>query len=433
MTTSHRLRTSAGAAALAAALVLVPTAAFADDAPAAPVAVPDATPAVEAPAVAPADAPASDPSGAPTDASAPAPVAVAVDVDAVAAAPSAPAAPQAEAPATPATPSTRGAGTVVVVAPETAPYVEVFPGAAHPGSTFSVYVQGFTPGDVVSARVDGDAVSPDDVFTVYPAQLPFVFDSDGTAFFDVEVPADLPLGTLTVAVSDAHGLTSSTEVSVTAPIPAPVVVAPVGATAGVVTVSGSGGLPGQAALVVVGDHDVVEEGFGTASASDVPSSADGARADVSSLVTTTAAQAEADPEEIPYDDEPVEYSPEDGAATALVPIAADGTFSARFVLPAGDFATTALAIDTETSDTSLPADVARFTVAAAAAPVVVPAAPAAAPAAVPVNTVVATRGGSLAYTGTETTLPAGVAAAALLLGAALMTTARLRRRVSRRG
>jgi hypothetical protein len=334
-----------------------------------------------------------------------------------------------------------GAGTVVVVAPEVDPFVEAYPSVAHPGSTFSVYVEGFTPGDAVSARVDGDAVAPDDVFTVYPSQLPFVFDGSGSAWFDVDVPADLLFGILTVTVDDAHALTSSTEVPVTAPTPAPVVVAPVGATAGVVTVTGTGGQPGQAAVVVVAQPGFVEDGFGFgytfgsvgSSSADAPAVAavDETAVDVSSLVATTAAQAEAAPEDDFYDDEPVEYSSEDGAATALVPIAADGTFSARFVLPAGDFATTAIVIDTETSDTSAPADVARFSVAAAAAPVVVPVGPAAVPAAaVPVNTVVATRGGSLAYTGTETTLPAGIAAAALLLGAALTTTARLRRRVS---
>ena len=453
MTTSHRLRTSAGAAALTAALVLVPAAAFADDAPAAPAAsAPTVAADTTAPVVGADPTPAADPSGTdaaatPADPATPAPASPLSPTSGTATgntavgqrpAPTASAAPIAaaqpgSAAAAPdaSAPTTQGAGTVVVVAPEVEPSVEVYPGAAHPGSAFSVFTQGFTAGDPVSARVDGDAVSTDDVFTVYPSQLPFVFDTSGTAYFDVDVPADLPLGTLTVTVTDAHGNASSTEVAVTDPIPAPVVVAPVGATAGIVTVTGSGGVPGQAAVVVVGAPDDVEVGFGFAfgtgqsssdAAADAP--AEEAAADLTSLVTT-AEQAEAAPDEDFFDREPVEYTAAEGPATALVPIAADGTFSARFVLPAGDFGTTAVVIDTETSDTSLVAAVAPFTVAAAAAPVVTPAGPAG----VPVNTVVGTRGGSLAYTGSESALPAGIAAAALLLGAVLATTARLRRRI----
>ncbi|TDT61448.1 hypothetical protein [Frigoribacterium sp. PhB116] len=441
MTTSHRLRTSAGAAALTAALVLVPTAAFADDAPTAATsttAAPDAASAA-APAAAPSDAPApADPADAasstPAPTTTPGNTAVgrrpAPTTD-PAPAPTAAAEPAAATATDASVPTAQGAGTVVVVAPEVEPSVGVYPGAAHPGSTFSVFVEGFTAGDAVSARVDGDAVSPDDVFSLYPDQLPFVFDASGSVYFDVEVPTDLPLGTLTVTVSDAHGTTSSTEVAVTDPIPAPVVVAPVGAAAGIVTVTGSGGLPGQAVVVVVGAPDDVDEGFGFAfgsggSSSDAPvdAPAEEAAADLTSLVTT-AEQAEAAPDEDFFDHEPVQYSATDGPASALVPIAADGTFSARFVLPAGDFGTTAVVIDTETSDTSLAAAVAPFTVsAAAAAPVVTPAGPAG----VPVNTVVATRGGSLAYTGTESALPAGIAALALLLGGVLTTAARLRRR-----
>lgn len=434
MTAPHRIRSTVGAAALATALVLVPGAAFADDAvapspspSAAPVVTDGAAPAAadqvpaegagtgSAPAApaaeTPATTPSADPSAVPSN-------------TAVGTRPAPEAAPAAEAPANAAADaSPRGGGTVVVQDPVVDPLVEAYPAVAHPGSSFSAWVEGFTPGDPVSARVDGPAVSKGDVFTIYPSQAPFVFDASGSTSFEVEVPADLALGTLTLTVSDAHGTTSAAEIAVAEQMAAPVLVAPTGATAGVVAVSGSGGTPGTAAVVAVGLPDDLQEGFGYGFGST------GSSARSSASVVTTAEQA-ADPDEEFYDVDPVEFEADQGYAVALVPVADDGTFTARFVLPEGDFGATAALVDTTTGDTSATADVVTFAVAAAAA--AAPAATPASPAAAPVNTVVATRaagsGAGLAYTGSETTAPIAVGAALLLLGAVLAVGARLRRR-----
>ncbi|ROS61404.1 hypothetical protein EDF38_0494 [Frigoribacterium sp. PhB160] len=493
MTITTRLRTPALAAALSAALVLAPVAAFADE-PAgtspAPAESGAPTPSDAETAAAPGDTTSSDAppadtapvEAAPGDAT---PVEV-VPVEAVSGntavgsrPPAATAAEPAPAGSTPsatpsagtpptAGPSPTGDGTVVVVEPDVVPAVDIYPTVAHAGGSSTVYVDDFTGGDPVSVRVDGDAVEADDVFTVLPWESPFAFDPTGSALFDVVIPDDLPLGDLVVTVSDAHGVSVSADLAVTPPLPVPAVTVPQGATAGVVTISGAGAQPGSAAFVVVGDPADLAEGFGSAVGGSTGATvswsvegsgltADEADSDdptdeadpteeagpadeadpsdpagdeavhVGDDIVVMKEQAD-DPANGLYDTEPVPYDATDGPAQALVPVAADGTFEARFVLPEGRFSTTASTIDLETGDASDQSAVASFSVAAASA--VVPAAPVATPVAATGGVVVvgrSDRAGRLAYTGTDGSgTGAAIAAGLLLLGGGLVAAARLR-------
>lgn len=487
MTITTRLRTPALAAALSAALVLAPVAAFADE-PAstspAPAETGAPTPTGAETGTAPGDATSTDAppadtapvEAAPGDAT---PVEVA-PVEAVpgntavgSRPPAATAAEPAPAGSTPsatpstgaaatATPSPTGDGTVVVVEPDVVPAVDIYPTVAHAGGSSTVYVDDFTGGDPVSVRVDGDAVEADDVFTVLPWESPFTFDPTGSALFDVVIPDDLPLGDLVVTVSDAHGVSVSADLAVTPPLPVPTVTVPQDAAAGVVMISGAGARPGSAAFVVVGDPADLAEGFGsavggstgstvswsvegsglTADEADSAEATDGAgpadeadttdpsgdeSAHVGDEIVVTKEQAD-DPASGLYDTEPVPYDATDGPAQALVPVAADGTFAARFVLPEGRFSTTASTIDLETGDASDQSALASFSVAAASA--VVPAAPVATPVAATGGVVVvgrSDRAGRLASTGTDGSgTGAAIAAGLLLLGGGLVAAARLR-------
>lgn len=472
MTITTRLRTPALAAALSAALVLAPVAAFADE-PAstspAPAETGAPTPTDAETGTAPGDttstdAPPADTApveAAPGDAT---PVEVA-PVEAVpgnttvgtrppvataaepAPAGSTPSATPSTGAAPTATPSPTGDGTVVVVEPDVVPAVDIYPTVAHAGGSSTVYVDDFTGGDPVSVRVDGDAVEADDVFTVLPWESPFTFDPTGSALFDVVIPDDLPLGDLVVTVSDAHGVSVSADLAVTPPLPVPTVTVPQDAAAGVVTISGAGAQPGSAAFIVVGDPADLAEGFGSAvggsTGSTVSWSVEGSgltadEADpsdpagdeamrVGDDIVVTKEQAD-DPASGLYDTEPVPYDATDGPAQALVPVAADGTFAARFVLPEGRFSTTASTIDLETGDASDQSALASFSVAAASA--VLPAAPVATPVAATGGVVVvgrSDRAGRLAYTGTDGSgTGAAIAAGLLLLGGGLVAAARLR-------
>ncbi|GAA0965091.1 hypothetical protein [Frigoribacterium faeni] len=442
MSRSHRLRTGAGTAALVAAIVLAPTTAFAasaSDASAAPAsaapvetpveATPSAepTPAVETPAV---ETPAAETpaTGTGTD------VVLGQRPAAVEPAPAAETPATAATPAPSATPTPAPTSVVVVPGPTAEPTVELYSSYVTPGETTTADAYGFTPGDAVTVTVDGPAVTDDTVFTVYSYEKDFVFDSDGYVTFDMDIPADLALGTITISVSDASGLSTSTDVEVREPIPAPTLVAPSGATAGIVPIVGSDAAPGSAALVLVADADLFEDSIAFSSlSSDVTAPGDGASAAVARAVAAAEADAE-DDEDIPYDTEPVEYDPDFGFALGIVPVAADGTFSVDFDLPEGEYGTSGLfIIEDEFGSMSEASDPALFSVGAAVvAPTPADPTPGATSPVVPAgNTTVVQRPGTLAYTGSEQGAWLAGAAALLALGTALVAAPRLRRRLGR--
>jgi hypothetical protein len=290
----------------------------------------------------------------------------------------------------------------------------------HPGTAAPVYPFGFTPGDRVTARVTGDDVEGDDGWiTLSPSE---VFDADGAATFFVTAPADQPVGgTVTVTVSDEHGRVASTDFVVTVFAPAPHLEAPTGATAGVVTIAGESGVAGGYAYVEVFDAEdfpTDDEPLQQAAAADEPAD-------------------ELDP--VLVDVDPVPYETSGGAVT-IVPVDATGHFSARFVLPAGDFAADAVSFDgTQTtisdfSDTILLSVAPAVTAPVASAPGT--AAPGTtAPAALPVRPVAAVtpaRSSSLAYTGSDPSGALGWAVASVLAGAGALVAGRLRLRLRRR-
>lgn len=438
MSRSRRLRTGAGTAALVAAIVLAPTTAFAASAPdasaapaasAAPVETPveatpsaEPTPAVETPA---AETPVT---GTGTD------VVVGQRPAAVEPAPAAETPATAATPAPSATPTPAPTSVVVVPGPTAEPTVELYSSYVTPGETTTADAYGFTPDDAVTVTVDGPAVTDDTVFTVYSYEQDFVFDSDGYVTFDMDIPADLALGTITISVSDASGLSTSTDVEVREPIPAPTLVAPSGATAGIVPITGSDAVPGSAAFVLVGDADLFDEedgfSFGGSSVSST-GTIDGD--DASAAISRAVAAAEADVD-IPYDTEPVEYDPVMGFSFGIVPVQADGTFSIEFDLPQGDYGTAGfLVLDDEFSSTSEESDLTLFSVGAAVvAPTPADPTPGATSPVVPAgNTTVVQRPGTLAYTGSEQGAWLAGAAALLVLGTALVAAPRLRRRLGR--
>ena len=285
----------------------------------------------------------------------------------------------------------------------------------HPGMAVSVFPFGFTPGDLVTAEVAGDDVEDGDGWSsLSPLE---VFDADGAATFFVTAPADLPVGgTVTVTVSDEHGRVASTDFAVTTFAPAPHLEAPTDATAGVVTIAGENGVAGGYAFVEVYD------------AEDLPT-------DEEPLLRAAAADEPADElEAIPVDVDPVPYETSGGAVT-LVPVDATGRFAARFVLPAGDFAAEAFSFDAAQTTVSGFSDTVLLSVAPAVTAPVVSTPGSVAPAATPVRPVVAatpTRPSSLAYTGSDPSGALGWAVASVLAGAGALVAGRLRLRLRRR-
>lgn len=421
MSTSRRLgaATALPAVALAAVLVLAPATAFAAEGD--PVEVgattgSDATTTVaptEA-AVTPATTDASVPSTG-TDASVPS------DQDATSAsgsetapvdtdAPVAVTTPVAAAPLETAAPTEVAPADEAPIASEPVVFGDDF--EAHPGTVLTVRAVGFTPADPVTVTVTGDGVPSDADWASVPRFLVYGLD-DGSASTFVSIPADFPVGgVVTVTFSDAHELAASADFDVTPFAAAPHLEPPVDATAGVVTVSGENAVPGGYALVELYDAEdapIDDEPTQFAAAADEPGD---------------------EVEPVLVDVDPVPYETTGGAVT-VVPVDATGRFSARFVLPAGDFAADALTFDADQTTFSDFSNTVVFSVAPA---VTVPAATnpgTVAPAALPVRPVAAVtpaRATSLAYTGSE---PAGAltwALGAVLAGAGALVAGRLRLR-----
>ena len=311
-------------------------------------------------------------------------------------------------------------------------------GGAHPGLPVSVFAEGFEPGDDVDVVVAVDGVVRDGVDIISYSRR-FIFDGDGATAFDVVVPDDVvPGSVLTLGIADRSGTSAEIELPVTAPLPVPVVSGPVGATAGVVAVRGTGALPGGIALVEVLDADLYAEEDGALEGESEALLGEGS-ALVSGAASASSRVADEGPdgaEEDPIlvDTEPVPFEEEWGGASALAAVAADGSFEARFVLPAGDYVTLAASGDAELTEFSDPSEIEAFSVAAAPEPSAVPTptAPAAAvPAAVaPAATVlrpVATRPTVLAHTGDDAGPWALVAGGLLVAGGVLLAGRRLLR------
>lgn len=295
------------------------------------------------------------------------------------------------------------------------PQVSSFDGAVRPGQGTDVYAEGFTAGDLVHVTVTADGAPVDDefVFLLKPR-----FDEFGYAQFGILLPEDFPTGgTLTVSVTDDSGRSAASDLAVLEYVPAPVLEVPVGATAGLVTVNGTGGVPGGYALVEVFDGDTpLTDQFTGDPAHD------------EQLGTEPDVSADAPGFEVDVDPVPYETS---GYAAAVVPVDTAGRFSARFVLPAGDFATDALTIDADLANESDFSGALAFSVAPA---VTVPTATTpgtVAPAALPVRPLAAVtpaRATSLAYTGSEPSGALTWALGAVLAGAGALVAGRLRLR-----
>ncbi|KQS16370.1 hypothetical protein [Frigoribacterium sp. Leaf186] len=430
MSRSRRLgaATALPAAALAAALVLAPTTAFAADGdpaavdgaastgsvPAAEAAPTETGPATETPAADEPAAPAAD-----TD------EVVASDGDATGASGSS-AGTDGDATGHDTTP-------VGVVPVETAapaevapadeepvadgPRVSSFDGAVRPGQGTDVYAEGFTPGDLVHVTVVGADPADDVVSPLRPR-----FDEDGLAQLTVLLPEDFPAGVVvTVTISDDHDRSASTDLEVLEFVPAPRLEVPDGATAGVVTVTGDGGIPGGYALVEVFDGDTpLTDQFTGDPAHD------------EQLGTEPAAPVDSPAIDVDVDPVPYETS---GYASAAVSVDSSGRFSARFVLPAGDFATDAFTIDADLTNQSDFSGALAFSVAPAVTVPVATTPVSAAPTALPVRPVAAVtpaRSSSLAYTGSDPSGALGWAAASVLAGAGALVAGRLRLRLRRR-
>ncbi|MBF4602251.1 hypothetical protein ITJ55_15705 [Frigoribacterium sp. VKM Ac-1396] len=327
------------------------------------------------------------------------------------------AAPEADAPAESSTPTPVVAPTDVVVdavVDDLGVFIPV--NAAHPGQAFPVFAQGFTPGDVVDVTVSGDDVPAEADYVSFDGSS--TFDEDGATEFSVELPATFAVGgVVTVTVTDESGLSTSSDVPVTASVPAPELTVPVGATAGIVTVTGEDGIPGGYALVEVYDADELITELPDPSLDADPSSDAEPTGDEITF-------------EIPVDVDPVPYEVS-GSASALVPVDADGRFSARFVLPAGDFATDAYTFDADLTTESEFSDAVVFSVAPAVTAPVATTPGTTAPAALPVRPVAAVtpaRSSSLAYTGSDPSGALGWAVASVLAGAGALVAGRLRLR-----
>ncbi|ROP72988.1 hypothetical protein EDF18_3213 [Frigoribacterium sp. PhB107] len=439
MTTSRRIRACAlPAAALAAALVLTPAAAFAadGDVPASSSVVaegPDATttvsPAAEAGV---AESLPVSPSAAEAGAAESVPVAPGAETTLAADGEAAPSEPEVVAPVAP-TPSAApevapedGGDEVVVDAPE------VFSqdgSDLHPGFASFFGTVGFTPGDEATVGLVGSQ-GEDLSSWIRPAPgLTFSIDGDTTIIVVVPNDAAVP-DIVTLNVFDESGNEASLEIRVSAFVVAPHLEAPVSATAGVVSVQGENGEPGQVALVSVVDASLVES-LEPDQGSDegVADEADGVE-----LVRVAEDEAPADDPGFVTDEEPIAFDPEEGVAFTLVPIDETGHFTASFVLPAGDYVSDAAVLRRDgsaASDFSVPV---QFSVAAAAPVLPVPTAPAAvvptavAPVAVvPVRT---TRPAGLAYTGSDASAWLVLAAGLVAAGSVAVAASRLRGRRS---
>ncbi|TDT61676.1 hypothetical protein [Frigoribacterium sp. PhB116] len=435
MTTSRRIRACAlPAAALAAALVLTPAAAFAadGDVPASSSVVaegPDATTAVSPAAEAGvAESLPVSPSAAEAGAAESVPVAPRAETTLAADGEAAPSEPEVVAPVAP-TPSAApedGGDEVVVDAPE------VFSqdgSDLHPGFASFFGTVGFTPGDEATVGLVGSQ-GEDLSSWIRPAPgLTFSIDGDTTIIVVVPNDAAVP-DIVTLNVFDESGNEASLEIRVSAFVVAPHLEAPVSATAGVVSVQGENGEPGQVALVSVVDASLVES-LEPDQGSDegVADEADGVE-----LVRVAEDEAPADDPGFVTDEEPIAFDPEEGVAFTLVPIDETGHFTASFVLPAGDYVSDAAVLRRDgsaASDFSVPV---QFSVAAAAPVLPVPTAPAAvvptavAPVAVvPVRT---TRPAGLAYTGSDASAWLVLAAGLVAAGSVAVAASRLRGRRS---
>jgi len=435
VTTSRRIRACAlPAAALAAALVLTPAAAFAadGDVPASSSVVaegPDATTAVSPAAEAGvAESLPVSPSAAEAGAAESVPVAPRAETTLAADGEAAPSEPEVVAPVAP-TPSAApedGGDEVVVDAPE------VFSqdgSDLHPGFASFFGTVGFTPGDEATVGLVGSQ-GEDLSSWIRPAPgLTFSIDGDTTIIVVVPNDAAVP-DIVTLNVFDESGNEASLEIRVSAFVVAPHLEAPVSATAGVVSVQGENGEPGQVALVSVVDASLVES-LEPDQGSDegVADEADGVE-----LVRVAEDEAPADDPGFVTDEEPIAFDPEEGVAFTLVPIDETGHFTASFVLPAGDYVSDAAVLRRDgsaASDFSVPV---QFSVAAAAPVLPVPTAPAAvvptavAPVAVvPVRT---TRPAGLAYTGSDASAWLVLAAGLVAAGSVAVAASRLRGRRS---
>ena len=450
MTTSRRARTCAlPAAALAAALVLTPAAAFAADGEAAPGASGAQTAATVSPsaadgdpiAIAPADAGAEAGSGTEVDDGATTAEPAAADdaatddastddassgdvptddtsTGADAAVPTQAALPE----------PTAGDTGDEAVADEPAVF-SMDGGDLHPGFAQFFGTEGFTPGDLVGVRVTGSDGQDLSEWAQPADGLSFAVRGD--AYFTVLVPVGVAVpDVVTLTVSDESGTEASLEVLVEDFVAAPHLEPPVSATAGVVSVQGQNGEPGQVALVSVVDSslfDGAEPGGDEGAEGGGDEEADGA-----DLVAVAEDEVVADGPGYVTDDAPVAFDPEEGVAFALVPIDEDGDFTASFVLPAGDYVSDAAVLrrdGTAVSDFSVPV---RFSVAAAVVPVVV-APVAVVPAAVtPVAALPsrAARPAGLAYTGSDPSGWLALAAGLVAAGGLTVAASRLRGRRS---
>lgn len=447
--------TALPAAALAAALVLAPTAAFAvdgdpvaADAPGASSAETPVTPVGDEtvePTATGTDAIATDAGGATSaSGSAEGPRDTAsVDAPPVATDPAPAPAETVPAPVEP----TASADEVPAEAPEDevpssdGPFVFGEEGALYPGTAATVYGIAFTPGDLVSVEVSGEGV--DEGIEYVRLAGSDVFDADGSIEFSVELPEGFPIGgVVTVTVSDEHDLSTSTDFDVALLGPTPRLEVPVGATAGVVTITGENALPGEYVFVDLYDAEdaPVDEGPVDGEpvevgplrlAADEP---DAGEPDAGEPGAGEPGDGESGDEGVPVDVEPVPYETTGGAAT-IVAVDAAGRFAARFVLPAGDFAIDAVTFDDEQTTMSSFSEPVYFSVAAAATPVVT--APVVTPAGtVPAASTVrplratasAVRASSLAYTGSEPSGAAAWALGAIVAGAGALVAGRLRPR-----
>lgn len=288
----------------------------------------------------------------------------------------------------------------------------------HPGVVGWFQTVGFTPGAPVAARLT--AMDGRDLSAWLRPVSGLVFGVDGDTVVSVLVPEGTPVPDLVeLTVTDGTGLEASTVVLVQDFVVAPHLEAPVGATAGVVTVQGENGEAGQVAVVTVAGDWFFEGDPGEGGAGEV--------APDEELVTTTADAAAEDDGELVLDDAPVAYDPQVGVATALVAVDDQGRFSASFVLPAGGYVADAAVVRRDGSASSDFSEPAGFTVAAAVvAPVAV--VPAATPPVVAVPAATTTRPTVLAHTGTDAPTWLAVAAGLLVAGAAAVGGTRLRTR-----
>ncbi|MBD8729523.1 hypothetical protein [Frigoribacterium sp. CFBP 13707] len=289
----------------------------------------------------------------------------------------------------------------------------------HPGFTTFFGASGFAPGELATINVTGsDGRDLSGWLRIVPN---LAFGADGETYFTVTVPVDVDVpDVVTLTVSDQSGRTASVEALVSAFVVSPYLDAPVSATAGVVRIEGHNGEAGQVAVVSVVDRSLV----------DAPESEQGGEDGVDGAALQADEVAAEDPE-IVTDDAPVVYDPIEGVAYTVVPIDENGDFTASFVLPEGDYVSDAAVFRRDGSASSDFSEPIAFSVSAAAVvPAPVAAAAVAAPAAVPVSVapVRTARAAGLAYTGSDPSPWLAVAAGLLAAGAAALAASRRRGR-----